>query len=83
MNRKHPPEWLVNHLVVEAFEFVQDIDKWEYQNSYYEMPVSMNCPHCAQSVVKLYSVVNDGGDTYAFGQCNKCRRVYWTEYNRS
>lgn len=82
MFHKQPPAWLVNSIIVTAGEFTTDIDKWEYRNSYYERPLSIDCPHCGpgkESIVHLHTVANDEGQSHVIGKCAKCERVYWTE----
>jgi len=83
MFHKQPPAWLVNSsIIVIAGDYTNNVHKWEYRNSYYERPLSIDCPHGdpgKESTVQLHTISNDEGQPHVIGQHAKCERVYWTD----
>lgn len=80
--KKQPPDWLINHPVVEDFGFSKDINDWAFRSPpYSEVPEKVTCTHRGKGEpekVEAFSV-QYGSERYVIAGCKVCGTVLWFE----
>lgn len=80
MDKKRPPEWLINFPTVEDFNFSKNINDWIYRGQFKsDFYRKLECNKCGK-VIQIITVNSD--DPHGIGNCNKCGKVHWLEIKK-
>lgn len=82
MGKRVPPQWVLDHWLVEDFCFSKDIERWQYAGQYERLPKNWYCHHCgrhAHAPIDFFGISRNQQDPHAVGVCEMCDTVYWLE----